>query len=311
MEYIDFGSTGLKVSVAGLGCGGHSRLGQKQGKTVEQSADVIRAALDLGINLIDTAAAYRTEHIVGQALKKDRERAIISTKALIVKDGQRVSAAGIRASLENSLRALETDYVDILHLHAVAALDYAYCHQELLPELVRMREEGKIRFLGLTEKFIQDTRHDMLEIALKDDDWDAVMVGFSMLNPSARHKVFPITQKKSIGTLCMFAVRRALSNKQALRELVEELIGSGHLDPAKIDRANPLEFLTKSDAPSLINAAYRFCRHEPGCDVVLTGTGSVEHLKENVNSILAPRLSNSSLERLASQFGRIDSISGN
>src|SRR5579864_1888031 len=67
MHYKILGRTGLNVSVAGLGCGGHSRLGQTYGNTAEQSADVVRAALDLGINFIDTAAAYGTEKIVGES----------------------------------------------------------------------------------------------------------------------------------------------------------------------------------------------------------------------------------------------------
>lgn len=311
MEYTDFGSTGLKASVAGLGCGGHSRLGQKQGSSVEESANVVRAALDLGINLVDTAAAYGTEHIVGEALRGKRDGVIISSKAVVVEDGQRVRAEDLRQSLENSLRNLQTDYVDILHLHAVAAPDYGYCRDNLLPELIRFREEGKVRFLGITEKFIQDTNHQMLESALKDDVWDAVMVGFSMLNPSARHKVFPITLQKNIATLCMFAVRRALSNDAALKDLIEELIRMGHLNPGNIDRTDPLGFLLNNEAQSRVNAAYRFCRHEPGCDVILTGTGKTDHLRENVDSILSPPLPDVSLDRLAALFGQIDCISGN
>jgi len=77
MHYKILGRTGLNVSVAGLGCGGHSRLGQTYGNTLEQSADVVRAALDLGINFIDTAAAYGTEKIVGEAVRDRRDKVII------------------------------------------------------------------------------------------------------------------------------------------------------------------------------------------------------------------------------------------
>ena len=69
MQYTTLGRTGLKVSVAGLGCGGHSRLGQKTGRTEQESIQVVRQALDLGINLIDTAEAYGTESIVGKAIQ--------------------------------------------------------------------------------------------------------------------------------------------------------------------------------------------------------------------------------------------------
>jgi len=69
MSYTTLGRTGLRVSVAGLGCGGFSRLGQGHGSSVAQSIDVVRAALNAGVNFLDTAEHYRTEDIVGQALK--------------------------------------------------------------------------------------------------------------------------------------------------------------------------------------------------------------------------------------------------
>ena len=83
MQYTTLGRTGLNVSVAGLGCGGHSRLGQKTGRTEQESIQVVRQALDLGINLIDTAEAYGTESIVGKAIQDvARDQLVISTKKL-------------------------------------------------------------------------------------------------------------------------------------------------------------------------------------------------------------------------------------
>ena len=66
MQHVTLGRTGLEVSVAGLGCGGHSRLGQSYGATEAESIAVVHCALDLGINLVDTAQVYGTEEIVGQ-----------------------------------------------------------------------------------------------------------------------------------------------------------------------------------------------------------------------------------------------------
>ena len=69
MEYTTLGKTGLKVSVAGLGCGGFSRLGLPHGKTEDEAARLIHEAVGLGINLLDTAPVYGTEAVVGKALK--------------------------------------------------------------------------------------------------------------------------------------------------------------------------------------------------------------------------------------------------
>ena len=68
MEYVTLGRTGLRVSVAGLGCGGFSRLGLGRGKSEAEAVALIHRALDLGVNLFDTAAAYGTEAVLGKAL---------------------------------------------------------------------------------------------------------------------------------------------------------------------------------------------------------------------------------------------------
>ena len=80
----------------------------------------------------------------------------------------------------------------------------------------------------------------------------------------------------------------------------------------ELDIEDPLGFLVQEGgARSVVEAAYRFARHEPGCDVVLTGTGSPAHLEENVASINAPPLPSDDLERLRRLFGHLDHLSGN
>src|ERR1700761_2365236 len=84
MQYTTLGRTGLRVSVAGLGTGGFSRLGLKSGQTEDESARLIHEAYDLGINFIDTAANYGTEGVVGRALKTlPRDKVVVATKAQI------------------------------------------------------------------------------------------------------------------------------------------------------------------------------------------------------------------------------------
>src|SRR6266446_9700687 len=84
MEYRPLGKTGLRVSVAGLGCGGNSRLGLGRGASFDGCVAVVRTAIDLGVNFLDTAEAYGTEEIVGAAARGyDRDRLVISTKAIL------------------------------------------------------------------------------------------------------------------------------------------------------------------------------------------------------------------------------------
>jgi aryl-alcohol dehydrogenase-like predicted oxidoreductase len=95
-----------------------------------------------------------------------------------------------------------------------------------------------------------------------------------------------------------------------LRETVAGLVAAGQVDAGLVDPDDPLGFL-REVAGSEVDAAYRFCRHEPGAQVVLTGTGSRAHLAANIAAILAPPLPDETRARLAAIFGRVDSVSGN
>ena len=312
MDKVRLGRTNVDVSVVGLGCGGHSRLGLAKGKDNAHAAGIVSAALDLGVTFIDTARAYGTEEAVGMGLKGRRDQVFLSTKSSAGRPGEGISAAALTESLEGSLKRLGTDHVDVFHLHGVQAGLYDHCVNELLPEMKRQQEKGKIRFLGITEQFGQDTDHKMLQRALPEAHFDIVMIGFNLLNPSAHKTVFPLTQQKDIGTLTMFAVRRAISNPEALRELVADVVKRGQVKAGAVNAADPLDFVRAAPGvKSEIEAAYRYCRHEPGAEVILTGTSDVGHLKENVASILAPKLPDDLLHKLDDVFGRVDSVSGN
>src|SRR5262249_22655658 len=141
MHYKTLGRTGLSVSVAGLGCGGHSRLGQAYGKSAEESVALVKAAMDLGINWIDTAAAYGTERIVGEAVRGAREKIIISTKTAILPWGEPgagpFNGAQVLAHLEKSLDRLDTDYIDLFNLHGVVHSQLEYIAAEIVPVLVK------------------------------------------------------------------------------------------------------------------------------------------------------------------------------
>ena len=90
------------------------------------------------------------------------------------------------------------------------------------------------------------------------------------------------------------------------------MVRNGAMAGAAVNEADPLGFLLReTDAASLPEAAYRFCRHEQGVDVVLTGTGNVGHLKENLSAILKPPLPKAALEKLEKLFGGLDYLTGN
>jgi aryl-alcohol dehydrogenase-like predicted oxidoreductase len=310
MEFTALGKTNLRVSVAGLGCGGSSRLGQASGRTESESVAIVRQAIERGVNFLDTAAAYGTEAIVGAALRgRPRDSVVISTKAQVVRGGEVVPATAVVASLDRSLGLLGTDHVDVFHLHGVPPAVYEAVRERIVPALLKERERGKLRHLGVTETPPNDPEHLMLQEAVHDPVWEVVMVAFHMMNQNARASVFPHTQRRGIGTLAMFAVRSLFSVPGRLQATMATLADEGRVPPWLAESDDPLGFLIRDGgARSVIDAAYRYVRHEPGIDVVLFGTGDAGHLESNIESILAPPLPAEDVARLDEVFGGLRGI---
>jgi aryl-alcohol dehydrogenase-like predicted oxidoreductase len=307
MEYTTLGRTGLRVSVAGLGCGGFSQLGLGTGKRKADAIAIIDAARDLGVNLFDTAASYSTEPVLGRALRGTaRDEVVICTKAPFAVSHPNSTAESAVASLDRSLKALATDYIDVYQLHGIAPAGYDHALQVLAPALLREKEKGKFRHLGITETAPNDPEHRMVTRACRDGVWDVVMLGFHMMHQNARTTVFPLTRRYGVGTLMMFAVRNIFSKPERLAATMRELADDGLVPQGLADSADPLGFLVHDGgASSIIDAAYRFVRHEPGVDVVLFGTGDQAHLRSNIASILKPPLPEGDRARLAELFGHL------
>lgn len=309
MDYTELGSTGLRVSVAGLGCGGSSRLGLGYGRSEGEAAAVVRRAFDLGVNFFDTAMAYGTETAVGMALRDlPRSDVVVSTKSQLVIDGQNVTPEGLLANLDASLTNLGLDHVDVFHLHGVRPAQYELA-LSLYDALSDAKSAGKLRHIGITETGPFDPTHQMLGRATLDPRWEVVMAAFHMLNQNTRRLVFPNTIKNRIGTLIMFAVRAIFSRPERLAAAMRALGEAGKIPPEVAKSDDPLGFLIHADgAQSLIDAAYRYVRHEPGADVILFGTGDPEHVEANVRSLLRPPLPETDRARLDKLFGHLEGV---
>lgn len=307
------GRTGLRVSRMALGGGGKSCLGRKKGRTEAESVGVVRRALELGVNLFDTSPRNGTEEIIGRGIRGyDRDDLVLSTKAS-VSDGDILNtSAGFRKSIDESLKALGTPHIDILHLYGVRPNEYEYAVAELLPVMENFREAGKIRYLGLTEHFDRDRNHRMLGRALADDYWDVVMVGFNMVNQSARNVVFREAREKNLGILGMHAVRRVLASSESFRRALNELRSVGEIK-RDIDVDHVIKRLTLEGEcrRPLADIAYRYCRDEPAIDAVLVGTGDIRHLEQNDNSFSEPPLADDTMRFIAATFGCVSNFSGN
>jgi aryl-alcohol dehydrogenase-like predicted oxidoreductase len=221
--------------------------------------------------------------------------------------------AEVGPAVEESLRRLQMDYVDVM-LMAVADLpEYVETViEDLIPELVRLKEQGKIRFIGSSEQTRSDGAHCWLQRVLSTELVDVAMVGHNMINQSAQRTVFPICIEKEIGVLNVFTVRNLYWNLKRLQEVIADLKQRGALADDAVDDENPLGWLLEDgECGSLVEAAYRYAAYTKGVTAVMCGTIDVQELKEDVEMIQKGPLSADKIERLRRTFGHIAEPIGN
>lgn len=307
------GRTGLEVTVMGFGSGGFSRAGAREG--VDHAAGIVAQAIDAGVNLIDTAEMYRTEPAVALGVErssKARDELVIATKVNYRTDDRFRTPDEIEAALQARLEALQTDYLDVVQVHGLAPEHYERVRDELLPVLERARAAGSVRWIGVTEPFRTDRGHAMLARAIADGCWDVVMVGFNLLNQTARERVLAPAIEADIGVMDMFAVRQALRELEELGAHLRAASADGTL-PASVDVEETLGVLgrlVESAGTTLPDLAYRFVSAEPGVSTVLVGTGNPEHLRANLETLDAAPLDAAVLAELRGLLAGIDALNG-
>jgi L-galactose dehydrogenase len=309
MQYRTLGRTDLHVSLVSLGSGGPSRLGQGSGVSEPEAHRLVRRALELGINFIDTAAGYGvSEAILGRALGGlPHDACWIATKFSPL-DGDQVKndPAELRRSLDRSLERLGREAIDLFQLHGVIPTAYREVMDRFYPEMERAREAGKVRFLGITERFFADPSHEMLRMALTDNKFETIMLKYGILNQAAAHEVLPMAAARNVGVINMASVRVKLSDPAQLEALIADWKAGGKIPASALPDRDPLGFLVHGEVDSVVSAGYRFAAASEAISTVLTGTANRAHLKSNVEAILGQPLAASDAARLQGLFGQLD-----
>ncbi len=173
MEMREFGRTGLRVSILGFGCGAVGGL-MVRGAPADQERAVARA-LEAGVNYFDTAAMYgngESEKNLGRVLAKLKPNVVVGTKVRIPSAAFGRIAAAVTESLEASLKRMGREQVDIFHLHNAIttngggeSLSAKTVLDEVVPAFEKAREQGKIRFPGITAVGDTPALHQVLELA--------------------------------------------------------------------------------------------------------------------------------------------------
>lgn len=320
MEQRVLGRTGVKLSVLGFGCGAVGGL-MVRGSAADQERAVARA-IELGINYFDTAAAYGngdSEKNLGRVLKTLRPEVFVSTKFTVLPGDRGKIGPAVAASLEASLKRLGREQIDLLQLHnriAEDGIDRALAADivldEVVPALEKLRQQGKIRFFGITALGASADLHRVVDARVLD----TAQICYNLLNPSAGSTLppglpgqdfaglLPRAQAARMGTIGIRVLAGgALSGTEARHPL-----GVPALDPiasaadyrTDVAHARRLEALVaKGHVASVVEAALRFAISNTALTTVLVGYSTIEQLDYAAACIGKGRLPAAALDEIA------------
>ena len=287
MQYRTLGRTGIKVSPYALGA---MVLGASIGNPDhEDSIRVIHKALDAGINFIDTADAYgESEVVVGKALKGRRDSVVLATKfGRPVDDDpshQGTSRRWIITAVENSLRRLQTDYIDLYQVHR---LDASTDIEETLSALSDLIHSGKVRAIGSSTMPASD---------IVEAQWVAERRGlerfrteqppYSILSRGIEAEVLPVAQRYGMGTLVWGPLAQGMLTGRARKgrqtDLHRAAIMKVFSDEQRLDAVERLIPLAAEAGMPMTHLAMAFAIAHPGVTSAIIGPHSIEQLDDLV-----------------------------
>lgn len=317
MEYRILGKTGLKVSAVGLGCwqmAGTAGGGKGwTGTSDKESIAVIHHADEIGVNLLDTSASYgggHSEEVMGKALIGRRHKFIIATKARPVTDDPDEEKARRRIIeiCEGSLKRLQTDYIDVLQLHAIPHEDTMPAVMDTLESLVK---QGKVRWCGISTN---DTW--VIRKLLSLGNLAVIQVGYNMINRGGE-TALKLAIEEDLGTLIRVPLASgALSGKyfNVTPKLADADLRQSRFTTERaisaLRRLSELLFLTEGGKRTMVQAALRFVLDTEGVTSVIPGAKNRAQLDENAGAMDVPPLTPEERARAAAIAGEVGSMSG-
>jgi myo-inositol catabolism protein IolS len=290
MKYRRLGKTNLRVSVVGMGTW---QFGGEWGKDFTQPEvdRMFDKAREVGINFIDTAECYgdhTSEAFIGNATSRDRDQWVIATKfghkfhGPMNRTDERSPQDAVK-QLEESLRALNTDHVDLLQYHSIA--DDEFDNVELQQTLIRLRDQGKVRHIGNS---IRGNGDEHQTVRSEQAQVEALQVIYNRLARLPETRDFPYTLEHRLGVLARVPLASGfLSGKYKPGARFTDRVRQGQ-KPGDIDRKlREVEEIQRNEVPPgvpMAQWALAWCLQHPAVSCVIPGCKSVEQVESNARA---------------------------
>lgn len=294
MKYKQLGRTGLKVSTIGLGT---LTIGTQVNEA--ESINLIRNALASGINFLDTSDTYgegRSEEVVGKAIKGERDSVLLATKVGRrpgPRDFGTLSRKSIMKAIEDSLRRMQTDYIDVYYAHVP---DYETSLEETLRTLDDVIQQGKVRYIGcsnfrawmLCKALWVSDRHNLVR-------FECIQPPYNLLARDIEYELIPLCVSEGIG-VCVFnplagellTGRHTFGKPPAEGRFTLESCGPKYLErywsEANFKAVDRLKQIAQDHGRNMVQFALAWILSNPAITSVLSGFISTKQLEENLKA---------------------------
>ena len=277
------GRTNVMVTPVGIG-GAALSHGYTAPSTDEDAVAAVNLAAELGIAYIDTSPGYgESERRIGLAFKNNsklRQHFFLATKTGTGVRPSNYTADWTYRSIENSLKLLHTDWIDLLQIHDPASLEPALAQDGALTALKDLKEQGVIGAIGLGVR-----SHALLLQAIEHGDFDTILTyaDFNLVRQTARDTLFPATKKHDVGLVLGSPILFGLLSNRS-----EEKLKRQRRTDEEVEKVRLLSRWARERNIKLMSLALQYCLREPRVSVVIVGTRNVEQVEELASSILDP-----------------------
>jgi len=277
------GRTNFMVTPIGIG-GAALSHGYTTPTTDEEAIAAINRAAELGVAYIDSSPGYgQSERRIGLAFKNDkklREKFFLATKTGTGVRPSNYTADWTYHSVENSLKVMNTDWIDLMQVHDPGSLEPSLAPGGALEALRDLKEQGVIKAIGLGVR-----SHALLLQAIEHGDFDTILTyaDFNILRQTAQDALFPAAEKHDIGIVLGSPILFGLLSNRS-----DQKIERYRLTEEETQRFHKLNQWVKERDIKLMSLNLQYCLQDPRISVVIVGTRNINQVEELVSSALEP-----------------------